>query len=310
MLDKLISIIKTDSREKVKEAQKQIEKFWHDVYIPHREKGRNAFLIFLDEIKKFEKIKDIDHQAYFINTLKWPFWVIGEEHFEEWADFILKYIQHPSGKIRQAILSATEYLVIDITDDYKKDKKVIENNKQRFFGFVYKADQLLEKYESPKYNRYEYIDSMPPGVYKSLQYLVAEKLLRNEKYENLYKEFLRRHHGTPKPIPPWPGVFSEAEKIVSRQKILQKRKEVEQKLEDLLKETNSDFTLDHIKEVIYNEEETDDLTKIIAMFDCGQGLPEMDSIMQVINEAWNLFPHKCLNGLSPEEKLLEYRMGH
>lgn len=309
MLDNFISIIKTGSRAEVKEAQKQVEKFWHEVYFTHREKGKKSFLIFLEEIKKFEEIKDIDHQAYLINTLKWPFWVIGEEHFEEWADFILKYIQHPSGKIRQAILSAVEYLVIDITDDYNKEKKIIENNMNRFFNFVYSAEQLLQKYECPKYNHYKYINNMPSGVYKSLQYLVCEKLLRAEKYRYLYKEFLQRYFDEPDSISSRPGVVNEAQQIISRQKILQRRKEVEQELENFLKGTKSDFTLDHIKDIIYNEKEIGDLMKIIAMFDNGQGLVEMDDILQLVNEAWNIFPHKCLNGLSPEEKLLEYQMG-
>lgn len=309
-MEHLIQIIKTGGREEVKEAQKQIEKFWHDVYIPHRKKGRKAFVIFLDETKKFEEIKDINHQAYFINTLRWPFWAIGEEYFEEWADFILRYIQHPSGKIRQAILSATEYLALDIMDDYKEEKKKIEKNRERFFEFVYRVEQLLEKYEDPKFNRYKYIDSMPPSVYKSLQYLITEKLLRTERYENLYKDFLRKKFGAPRQTSIQASPFGEAEKIVARQKILKKREQVEQELINLLKKTKSDFTLNHIKDIIYNEEETGDLVKIIAMFDRGQGLLKMDNILQVINEAWNLFPHRCLDGLSPEEKLLEYRMEH
>ncbi|HHD92641.1 MAG TPA: hypothetical protein ENL06_03435 [Candidatus Portnoybacteria bacterium] len=63
-LKNLIEIIKTGPREKVKEAQKQIEEFWHDVYIPKREEGKKAFLIFLDEIKKFDEIKDPRSKLY------------------------------------------------------------------------------------------------------------------------------------------------------------------------------------------------------------------------------------------------------
>ncbi len=69
-LKDLIEVIKTGSREEVKEAQKQVEKFWHNVYIPKRKEGRKAFLIFFEEMKNFDKICDIDHKAYFINTLK------------------------------------------------------------------------------------------------------------------------------------------------------------------------------------------------------------------------------------------------
>lgn len=93
----------------------------------------------------------------------------------------------------------------------------------------------------------------------------------------------------------------------SIQQILVRRIEIEQELLDFLKETKSDFTLDHIKDIIYNEEGQDDLTDVIAMFDTGQGAAELENIMDTINDAWNYFPHKIIDGLSPAEKLLEYQ---
>ena len=208
LLKNLISVITTKDRASVKQAQKEVERFWHNFYIPHREKGRQAFLVFLEEMKRFDKIQDIDHQTYFINTLKWPFWVIGEEYFEEWADFILKYIQHPSGKIRQAIIKAADYLVIDITADLRhinqNDKKItraelerIERNKSRFCIFVASVEELLGKYEEPRFRPYKYVRSMPSSVYKSLQMLITEALLRSDYYEELYEQYLRKT-STPK----------------------------------------------------------------------------------------------------------------
>jgi len=197
LLKSLIEIIKTGSREEVKEAQKRVEKFWHEVYIPKREEGRKAFLIFLEEIKRFNQIQDIDHQTYFINTLKWPFWSIGEEYFERWADFILKHIQHPSGKIRQAIIKAANYLIMDIileirVDPSKKlspeDRQRIQKNQERFGNFIFSIETLLEKYYESRFYRYKYISSMPPSIYKSLQILFAE-LLRSEALENTYLEW-------------------------------------------------------------------------------------------------------------------------
>ena len=199
LLKNLIEIIKNGSREEVKEAQKQVDKFWHEVYVPKRKEGKKAFLTFLEEVKKFDEIQDIDHQAYFINTLKWPLLAIGEEYFEEWAKFILKYIQHPSGKIRQAILSAADYLILDIVVDLRfdsnqkisqADKERVKKNKARFGWFVYTVENLLEKYDEPRFHRYKYISSIPPSVYKSLEKLIVEVLLRSEYYEKLYKNWL------------------------------------------------------------------------------------------------------------------------
>jgi hypothetical protein len=88
--------------------------------------------------------------------------------------------------------------------------------------------------------------------------------------------------------------------------ILERRKEIEKELLEMLKETKSDFGLDDIKKIIYNEDGQDSLTDIIAMFDTGQGAAELQNVLELVNDAWNYFPHKSLNGLCPMEKMLEY----
>lgn len=93
----------------------------------------------------------------------------------------------------------------------------------------------------------------------------------------------------------------------SKQQILERRKEIEQELVDMLKEAKSDFGLDDIKEIIYNEDGQDSLTDVIAMFDTGQDAAELQNVLELVNDAWNYFPHKVIGGLSPAEKLLEYR---
>jgi hypothetical protein len=89
--------------------------------------------------------------------------------------------------------------------------------------------------------------------------------------------------------------------------ILERRGEIEKELTEMLEETNSDFDLDDIKEIIYNEESQDDLSDVVMMFDNGQGLGDMSTILETINDAWNYFPHKLLDGLSPAEKILEFQ---
>lgn len=89
--------------------------------------------------------------------------------------------------------------------------------------------------------------------------------------------------------------------------ILQRREETEQELTDLLKETGSEFDLEDIKEIIYNEDGQDSLTDVIAMFDNGLSVTELENVLEIVNDAWNYFPHKILAGLSPEEKLLKYQ---
>ncbi|PIT87989.1 MAG: hypothetical protein COU29_04240 [Candidatus Magasanikbacteria bacterium CG10_big_fil_rev_8_21_14_0_10_36_32] len=94
--------------------------------------------------------------------------------------------------------------------------------------------------------------------------------------------------------------------IESKQQILERRKEIEQELVEMLKETESDFTLDHVRDTIYNEEDSDDMMKVVAMFDRGGDASELSNILEITNDAWNYFPHKVLGGISPAEKLFEY----
>lgn len=80
--------------------------------------------------------------------------------------------------------------------------------------------------------------------------------------------------------------------IETKKQILQQKKEIEEEIVEMLKETESDFSLEDVKDVIYNEEEQSDFTKIIAMFDRGSGdLSELENILELITDAWNYFLH-------------------
>lgn len=85
----------------------------------------------------------------------------------------------------------------------------------------------------------------------------------------------------------------------------ERRKEIEQELAELLEQTVSDFSLENIKDIIFHEEDNDDMMKIVAMFDTGQGAGELSDILEIVSDAWNYFPHKALGGISPAEKLQE-----
>ena len=93
----------------------------------------------------------------------------------------------------------------------------------------------------------------------------------------------------------------------SKQQILERRKEIEQELVEMLKETESDFTLDHVRDVIFHEEDNDDMMKVVAMLDRGGDASELSDVLELVTYAWNYFPHKVLGGISPAEKLLEYQ---
>ena len=92
--------------------------------------------------------------------------------------------------------------------------------------------------------------------------------------------------------------------IESKEQMIKRRKEIEQELVEMLQETGSDFSLQDIKDIIFNEEDNDDMMKIVAMFDNGGGVSEVENALEIATDAWNYFPHKALNGLSPAERVL------
>ncbi len=100
------------------------------------------------------------------------------------------------------------------------------------------------------------------------------------------------------------GQYNQMENL-NQQQILERRKEIEQELVDMLKETESDFTLDHVRDVIFHEEDNDDMQKVIAMFDDGDPM-NLSNVLELVSDAWNYFPYKILGGISPAEKILEY----
>jgi hypothetical protein len=84
------------------------------------------------------------------------------------------------------------------------------------------------------------------------------------------------------------------------------RKELEKSISEVLKQAGGDLNLEDIKELVYNEKEHSDFHRLIAMFDFGGDFIDLPEALEMANDAWNYFPHKCLKGLSPAEKLLEY----
>lgn len=91
-----------------------------------------------------------------------------------------------------------------------------------------------------------------------------------------------------------------------KKEIIEMRKEIKEEFEELLAEHASPFTFDHILDIIYREDDTDDMMKIVRIFDRGNPM-ELGNILETATDAWNYFPHKILDGKSPMEVLDESR---
>lgn len=91
----------------------------------------------------------------------------------------------------------------------------------------------------------------------------------------------------------------------AQKQFLQERKEIQDDLVEMLKQTESDFVLQDILNIIFHEKETDDMMKIVAMFDTGAGMAELSYVLELVSDAWNHFPHNALGGKSPAEMRAE-----
>ena len=92
----------------------------------------------------------------------------------------------------------------------------------------------------------------------------------------------------------------------TKKEILERRKEIEQELEETLRKYKSNFSLEDIRSIIFNEEDNDDMQNIIALFDNGD-ISNLTNILELVGDAWNYFPHKLLGNISPAEKFIEYQ---
>ncbi len=87
-----------------------------------------------------------------------------------------------------------------------------------------------------------------------------------------------------------------------RQYIRTKRNEIRKKFSELLKKAGSQSQWNEIEGSIYFEHGTDVFGKIIEIFNVPPQSPGFDELVDLTMDAWNYFPHKSLDGLSPAEK--------
>lgn len=284
-IQELFFVLMNGTRLEIKAAKKEIERFCDKETELFK---RNAHQV-LEYLPQFDQINKTENQAAFASGLNLFFLVLGDEYFDTLKNFTLKLTQHPNGHVREAIRKTADWLYISLTSRispfvYPLDKELTPKQKteqkkakNQYKNYLEEIEDLIDKYSNKINNSVECVDELKPSVYKSLQFLWND-LTRSQVCTLIHDS----------PI-----------------EITEKRKEIEQELLQLLKQTKSNFDLEHIKEVIYNEQDNDDLMQVFAMFDRGGAIGEMSNILELVNDAWNYFPHKCLAGLCPMEKLLE-----
>lgn len=81
---------------------------------------------------------------------------------------------------------------------------------------------------------------------------------------------------------------------------------IERKFCKLIEELNLEITIDDVKRMIWEEEDLKDYQNLMLAF-AGKvaDIKRANEICEIVSEAWNNFPHKSLDGLSPTEKIAE-----
>lgn len=206
---------------------------------------------------------------------------------EDKPDFLFSWflhlIQHPNGNVRHAAVRMFEQELGPLTchirfpgreSGYAKITK--EQADSILFSLRSNLEALATDSYKPSYRKFRYINSLPSGTYKSIQHILS-----------CLEEYCSDIH--------------EPTKIEATDEIISRRKEIEQELEDMLKETGSDFSLQDVKDAIFHEEENDDMMKIVMMFDRGGDSSELSNVLELVTDAWNYFPHSAIGGKAPVE---------
>ena len=285
-LRRLLFVLMTGTREECREAKKEIRTLWNR----ETKVFQSSAEVALKFLPKFDQIENIVNKEAFASGLNLFFLALGDDHFEILKDFTLKVIQHENGHVREAIRNTAEWLYVSLTSRmdpfmYPKGKELTDKQKEeqtkareQYENYVKNIEALIDTYDTGDENA-EYIDEMKPSINKSLQQLWC-RLTQSHAYQKLLK--------ATRPIPP---------------EIFIKRKQIEEELISMLKETESIFSLQDVRDAIFHEEDNDDMMKVVSMFDRGGDASELSNILELVTDAWNYFPHKILNGLSPAEKL-------
>jgi hypothetical protein len=282
----IFEILATGKPEEFKDAKKIIDKKWsHD-----HESFDKEWPLIEKYIQEFESISSPLNKSAVISGMSFFYLVFGDNHFETLKDFAVKNLVSSNGHVREAMRHTADWLYSSLTSRvepfvYPEGKELtsqqVEDQKiatGQYFDLVREIESLIEKYDDGKDTDVEYIDNMKPSIHKSLQ-IFWSRFTGNRVYRHLLEK------STPISF-----------------EMLMKRKEIETEITNLLKQAQSDFDIEDVKEVVYEEDGTDGMREIIAMFDTGKrGAPEIGEVIEVVTDIWNYFPHRSLGGVSPAE---------
>lgn len=86
------------------------------------------------------------------------------------------------------------------------------------------------------------------------------------------------------------------------------RKIIENQISEIIRYHQINTTFDGIKKSVFNENGQKDFNELSTLFtEKTKNIDEANMVLQIVNNVWNYFPHKSLNGFCPMEKILEFQ---
>ena len=285
----LFNTILTADEETSRQAAREVRKL---VYSSGE--GDNKYELIVSIIEnasvEYKKIIEEWRQENFVMAISVMYFLHNRENQPDFLfPWLFQLLQHKNGNIRHAAVRMIEHELGSLTyhirfpgEKISRGELSSEQADQIIFGLRTNLNNLMASSWKDSYKKFKYIDNLPSGTYKSIQLILS--VLDD------YCSEVNDNQG----------------QVETKEQILERRKEIEQELEEMLKETGSDFSLDHVRDAIFHEEDNDDMMKVVAMFDRGGDASELSNVLELVTDAWNYFPHKALGGISPAEKLLEH----
>lgn len=173
-LEELFAVLATGRRDEIKAAKKQIEKLWYANGRKFAKAGDMALKI-LDDV---DRIPDAEHKAAVISGMQPMFLTLADKYFDRFAQFVLTYMEHPDGRVREAARHTASWLRFKHSEasmilergtkgkQSDKRKSDAEEDIRTFEYFIDRIEELMKKHAPA--DKPMYVGELAPSVYKSL----------------------------------------------------------------------------------------------------------------------------------------------
>ncbi len=217
--------------------------------------------------KQYMRIKENWRQENFVMAISVIYYLRDREAESDFLfPWLFELLQHERGAIRYAAVRMLENELGPLTvhirhPESKFGKDHVKPGKADaiLLSMYVSLQELLGKYEEPKYRRYKYISSLPSSPYKSVQMVLRS--MEEDCGEDYLDQLVKRHQQV-----------QSQKTTLSKKEIAKARDDLELEIAQLLEAANSDYTVEDVKKVIYEaEDQQEGFKQLTYMFDTGEG---------------------------------------